>query len=242
MTKIEQGILINSQHLYNVLNNIPEETSFKDQILALGYETIEDFFEEKTIYEMQQILKDQIIPVAMKDIPTQMWYYANEIHYGILSVYTNETCICRGDDETKPFNEEYCKANNIPIYPYYSFGGNIVATKEDFGIVVLLPTNIDISPLLILNGVANILKKYFENVEVYGNDILIGGKKVIGSMSFGNEEIFVMAVYFCASDKGDLIEKICGEPITDKTPGYINTEILSTDQLRNEVLLWLQGL
>jgi hypothetical protein len=30
MTKVEQGILINTQHLNNVLNDIPEEISFKD--------------------------------------------------------------------------------------------------------------------------------------------------------------------------------------------------------------------
>ena len=33
MTKVEQGILINTQHQNNVTNNIPEEISFKDQIL-----------------------------------------------------------------------------------------------------------------------------------------------------------------------------------------------------------------
>lgn len=61
-------------------------------------------------------------------------------------------------------------------------------------------------------------------------------------MSFGNNQIFVMAIYFCGSDKSELIHKICGEPITDKTPGYIDTKILPMAQLKSEVLLWLQGL
>lgn len=72
MTRVEQGILINSQHLHNVLNNLPEEVSFRDQILALGYKDIEEFFEEKAIYEMQNALKNKITPVAMKNIPTLM--------------------------------------------------------------------------------------------------------------------------------------------------------------------------
>jgi len=46
MTRVEQGILINNQHLENVLNNLPEEISFKDRILSLGYNDIEEFFEE----------------------------------------------------------------------------------------------------------------------------------------------------------------------------------------------------
>ena len=49
MTKVEQGILINTQHLNNIVNNIPEEVSFIDQILNLGYKDLEEFFEENNL-------------------------------------------------------------------------------------------------------------------------------------------------------------------------------------------------
>lgn len=242
MTRVEQGIIVNSQHQYNVLNNIPEEVSFRDQILALGYKDIEEFFEEKTIYDMQKMLKNNISSVRMDNLVPVLMDAINNQKYGIISIYTDTTCVCHGQNTAKQLNKEYCAQNNIPIYPYNSFGGNIVATKEDYGIAILLPSNIDMSNVLLIENVKNMLSKYFENVSIEGNDILINDKKVVGSGSFGNDKIFVMLFYFSMSDKGDLIYNICGEPVTNKTPGYINTNILPSETLKGELSLWLQGL
>ena len=241
MTKVEQGILINTQHLNNVLNDIPEEVSFKDQILALGYNSIEEFFKEKTIYEMRDMLSNgSEKTVHMSNlVPTIMGMIQSK-EYGIINIYTDGTCVCHGDNEKKTLNKEYCEENNIPIYPYNSFGGNIVATKEDYGIAFFLSPSIDISIELVLKNIVLILEKYFSNIEIEGNDILINGKKVIGSGSFGNNDIFCGLIYFSMSDKGDLIYNICGEPITNKTPGYIDSNILPREQLIMEVLAWLR--
>lgn len=242
MTRVEQGILINTQHLNNVLNDIPEEISFKDQILALGYNDIEEFFEEKAIYEMQNILKGKTSIVRMDSLVPILYEAIQKKQYGIISIYTDETCVCHGNNTAKPLNEEYCKEHNIPIYPYNSFGGNIIATKEDYGVVFLLPSSIDVSEKLIIDKISKILNKYFNDVSIEGNDILIDNKKVVGSGSFGNNEIFFMMFYFSMSNKGDLIYNICGMPLTNKMPGYIDTKILSSEQLIKELLSWLQGL
>lgn len=242
MTRVEQGILINNQHLENVLNNLPEEISFKDQILALGYNNIEEFFEEKAIYEMRNVLSNSDTQtVHMKDLVPALIGAVQNKKYGIINIYTDSTCVCHGNNEQKQLNEEYCERNNIPIYPYNSFGGNIVATKEDYGIAFFIPTSIDISIQLVLTNVASILKKYFSNVTIEGNDILIDNKKVVGSGSFGNDDILCILFYFSMSNKGELIFNICGEPITNKTPGYINSDILSREQLITEVSAWLLG-
>lgn len=237
MTKVEQGIFINTEHLYNVVNNIPEEVSFKDQILALGYASIEEFFEEKAIYEMRVMLTNGVTQtVHMKDLVSALMGAFQNKQYGIINIYTDSTCVCHGTNEQKQLNEEYCAENNIPIYPYNSFGGNIVATKEDYGVAFFIPASIDMSTWLVLKNLVIILEKYFSNVTIEGNDILIDGKKVIGSGSFGNDEVICILVYFSMSDKGDLIFNICGEPVTNKTPGYIN---LPREQLIKEVTSWL---
>ena len=240
MTRVEQGIKINTQHLHNVLNNLPEEIRFRDQILALGYKDIEEFFKEKAIYEMRNILSNgNNITVHMKDlVPALIGAVQNE-KYGIVNIYTDGTCVCHGNNQEKILNEEYCKEHNIPIYPYNSFGGNIVATKEDYGVAFFLPTSIDISTQLVLENIVAILNKHFINVKIEGNDILISDKKVIGSGSFGNNNIFCILVYFSMSDKGDLISNICGEPVSNKTPGYIDSNILPREQLIAEVSSWL---
>lgn len=242
MTKIEQGILINSQHQYNVLNNIPEEISFRDQILALGYNDIEEFFKEKAIYEMQTILKTHISSVSMNNLASVLFQAAQTNNYSIISIYTDETCVCHGENTEKRLNKQYCEEHNIPIYPYNSFGGNIIATKEDYGVAFFLPTSIDMSTQLVLENLVLILNKYFTNVNIDGNDILIDNKKVIGSGSFGDNNIICILVYFSMSDKQDLIYNICGEPTTNKMPGHINSNILTREQLITEVLGWLQGL
>ncbi len=241
MSRVERGILINSQHLYSVLNDLPEKRSFKDKILALGYESIEDFFKEKAVYEMQTTLADkEVISVHMKDlVPILMDAFQNQ-KYEIINIYTDHTCVCHGDNTEKLLNKEYCDEHNIPIYNYNSFGGNIVATKEDYGVAFFLPTSIDMSTQLTLENIVLILGKYFTNITIEGNDILINDKKVIGSGSFGNDKTMCILLYFSMSDKGDLISNICGDPSTNKMPGYINTNILSAEQLIKEVLSWLQ--
>ena len=242
MSKVEQGIEINNQHIYNVEHDIEEEISFIDQIKALGYNDLEEFFNDKTEYEMQQVLKGQVYSVEPKDaMPTlRSLVYKNK--YGIVSVYTNETCVHHGQDPSKMLNVKYCEEHNIPIYPYDSFGGNIVATKDDYSVALLLPLTVDISAGFVLEKTKQILLKYFSNVEIQDNDILIDNKKVAGATSFGTEDFFFLIYHFSMSDKEELITAICGAPTSGKQPGYIDTTILSTKQLMEDFLSWLQGL
>lgn len=243
MTKVEQGILINTQHQNNVINNIPEEISFRDQILNLGYKDLEEFFEDKAIYEMQQVLKGKLFSTSMEQLIPTLTNIIQNHEYGIVSIYTDKTCVCHGDNTAKTLNTEYCETHNIPIYPYNSFGGNIVATKEDYGLVFIFPPSIDISQQLILSKFIEILKKYFNNEFIIkNNDILMDNKKIVGSGNFGNDEMSLMLFYFSMSDKGELISNICGEPTTNKMPGHIDAAILPTEQLVKELLSWLQGL
>ena len=242
MSKVEQGIAINNQHIYNVENDIKEEVSFIDQIKALGYADLEEFFNDKIEYEMQQVLKGQVYSVEPKNaMPTLRKLIQNQ-QYGIVSVYTNETCVHHGQDPNKTLNEEYCAEHNIPIYPYDSFGGNIVATVGDYSVALILPLTIDISAGFVLEKTKDILQKYFEDVQIQDNDILINNKKVAGATSFGTDRFFFLIYHFSMSEKTDLIYSICGAPTTNKQPGYIDTTVLSTEKLMEEFLSWLQGL
>lgn len=242
MNRVEKGIELNTQHIYNVEHQIEEEISFGDQIKELGYNNLEEFFNEKIEYEMQNILRGKVYSVGPKDaMPTlRNLVYDNE--YGIVSVYTDEICVHHGQDMSKHLNEDFCMENNIPIYPYDSFGGNIVATPGDYSVALLLPLTIDISAGFILNKTKDILSKYFNSVEIQDNDILIDNKKVAGATSFGTNKFFFLIYHFSMSEKEELITKICGEPSSGKHPGYIDTSILSTEQLMEDFLSWLQGL
>lgn len=246
MTKIEQGIQINNQHIYNIENNISEPISFLEQMEEIGYGSLEEFFEEKTEYEMQNILYHKVYSVPPKDAMNTLKYLMDHNEYGIISVYTDETCVHHGQNPNKYLNEDYCKTNNIPIYPYNSFGGNIVATKGDYSFAIIIPASIDINANFILRRIVSILKKYYiysdSDIIIENNDILINNQKVLGSTVFGNDKIFFCICHFSMTEKQNLISKICGKPTTGKYAGYIEKELLTTEQLMEEVLKWLQGL
>lgn len=242
MTKVEQGILINSQHQYNVMNDIPEDVSFYDQITALGYDSIMQFFEEKAVYDMQSSLRGNLVSVHMSDLLPVVSNILAQGRSAIISIYTDETCVCHGENAEKLLNSEYCIEHDIPIYPYDSFGGNIVATEGDFGLAIIMPTVIDMSIDKILDNFRNILSNHFTDVTIDGNDILIDGKKVVGSGSFSEGNSFILLAYFSMSDKGELISTICGDPMTGKIPGHIDEQIVTAEDLHEEVTSWLQGL
>lgn len=242
MTKVEQGILIDSQHQNNVLYNIPEDVSFLDRIVALGYKDLQEFFEDKALHEMRNALRNHIKAIDMKDFISTLTDMIQNQQWGIISIGTDITCVVHGDNAEKPLDTEYCKEHDIPIYPYNSFGGNIVAAKGDYGVVFLIPREIDITEDYVIQGFASILSNYFDNIKIQGNDILLDGKKIVGSGSFGNDQIFFMMFYFSMSDKLELIKKICGEPTTGKEPGFIDSDILPVETLKEELLSWLQGL
>ncbi len=242
MNKIEQGIEINNQHIYNVINQIPEEISFYKQIIDLGFEDLEDFFNQKKEYEMQQCLRNKVIDVLPKDAMATFASFLKTKTYAIASIVTDQTCVHCGNDPNKTINVQYCKDNNIPIYPYDTFGGSIVVSKGDYTIILSVPEKINISSTFLLRNFEKILKKYFTNISIEGNDILYNNKKIAGSTNLSTEDSFSLSITFSMSPKDELIYNICGEPTTGKYPGYLDQNVLSTDKLKEELLTWLQGL
>ena len=239
MNKIEQGIEINNQHVYNVINQIPEKISFNEQIINLGFKDLEDFFEQKKVFEMQQFLKGKVFVTN----PIDGLQLIQNKCFGIISVDNDTTFVYKGNNDKKLINIEYCKQNNIPIYNYGTFGGAVVVSPGDYNIGIVVPAELDLNSNFFLNKITIILNKYFENVKVDNNDILINNKKVLGSAGFGNEEFFFFVAQISFSDKSELIQRICGDiEEGGKQPGYINSNILSSNQLKEELLIWLQGL
>lgn len=242
MSRVEQGIAINEQHIYNVEHNIEEQISFIDQMKEIGYINLEEFFTEKVEHDMQEVLYGKVYSVEPKDAMPTLRNLIQNHEFGIVSVYTNETCVHHGGDPVKVLNVAYCEQNNIPIYPYDSFGGSIVATEGDYSVALLLPLEVDASAAFVLSKTKAILDKYFDSVEIQGNDIMIDNKKVAGGTSFGTEDFFFFIYHFSMSEKAELIRAICGDPVSNKVPGCIDRTVLPTEQLMEEFLSWLQGL
>ena len=80
--------------------------------------------------------------------------------------------------------------------------------------------------------------KYFNDVFISGNDILINGMKVLGSMNRRVNGMYIFACQVSYANHLDLINKLCSKS-SDKIPGFINKNQMPREVLKNEVLTWL---
>ena len=233
---IEEKYLIDRSAGYN------NSVEFYNSIMSFGFESLEDYYSEKKYFNMTKKLKGNVIETDPSRAMLKLRMLYRDGLYGIVSVDTDKTCVHAGNGKDSNLDEEYCQENDIDIYRYDSYGGNIVATKGDYSIGFILPREIGIESAEILDGFAQILSKYLTDISIQGNDILYQDKKVCGTTNFQDNRVFYFIAHFSCSHKGDLIEKICGEPQTGKVPGYIPSALLPVETLKREVLEWLQGL
>ena len=170
-----------------------------------------------------------------KDCIAECLRMINEKVTGVLFVDTNETFVFKGTSN-KDFNEEYCIENNIPVYPIYAKGGSIVSMKGDFSFGVCLPKKfVGIRIDFVMRKVKEILSKHTDNVEMNGNDIMIDGKKLLGSTQYEMNDMFMWVGHFSFTDSTELIKNLC--PVGVKEPSFISC--LSREQFKQEVLEWL---
>lgn len=128
--------------------------------------------------------------------------------------------------------------NNI-IYQkvnYVTDKGVIITGDGDLKFVIIMPDNIDINIYYFIRKIKNYLLKYFINVDVHNNDIMIKKKKVIGTVknNINNMNVFMFQITF--NDRTELIKKICTESI--KEVGFIDPNILNAETLLEEILSW----
>ena len=239
--KIEKGININEQYQLDVLEQKNNIVPLVTQLKNIGFSDLQEFFDLKKEYLMHKYLKNNILETTSSNAMNTLQTLINNNQFGIVSVTNDITCVHVGKKENN-LNQTYCSENNIPIFLYDSYGGAIVATKDDYSLAFIVPSNIDLKNSFILENIKLILEKYFSNVSIEGNDIFIDGLKVAGSTAYSNDKIFFMIFHFSMSDKKELILNICGAPKTGKQVGYINTNILNVNKLKEELLSWLQGL
>lgn len=118
-------------------------------------------------------------------------------------------------------------------------GGVVIAGENDLAFLVVRKFNGDSLSSYLLGNMATLLSSRFSNVAVDGNDILIGGNKVIGSAGniINDMAIFMFIATF--EDHTDLISRIC-PPRHGKTPSYISNSILTKQELKEHLIEWLQ--
>lgn len=234
MANIENAIKIEEQYIQYRLNN-KEPFSLEDEIKKCGFDNLEQYFDKKLDFQISQLnfSVEDVLPFTATDA---MLNLMNTKTNGILLMNTDQTVVYHG---SKDFNREYCEENNIPVIEHYSNGGTLVASDGELSIGICMPFFNGLSGRYMLLKLKNIFDKYYDDVVIDNNDIMIDGKKVCGTTVYPTSEVFGFLAQFSFDDKSELISKICypSESDSNKIAGYIDK--LTREELRKEVLEWL---
>ena len=205
-----------------------------DAVKEYGYNSLKDYFDAKRDYEFSQ-LKFEVVETTPEKAISDVLNAIEKKKTSLLFAITDKALVWNGNNGQ--YNAESCAECGIPIYPFYTGGGTLVSTPGDLNIGICFPSSLDVETSYILEGFAKIFRKYTDKlVEISGNDVLVGGLKVLGSAVYRENEMFTLITPVSMSDKSELICQICLKHST-KQPGHI--DFMTTEQLRQEVERWL---
>ena len=135
------------------------------------------------------------------------------------------------------YNREYCAQNDMFTFVYPG-ASVIVANENDLAISII--SKYHGIHELILNKLCALLVARGLNCYVDGNDILIGGKKIIGSASWqdGCVSLYNFQISFVVDL--ELIQTICYKPMVKEPMGISEVSSITRDQVISRIVRWLQ--
>ena len=139
---------------------------------------------------------------------------------------------------SQPIDHELCESLDVRVVDLNYNGGTILGSANDLSIIMIFPETLGMTHEVIINKIVEIISKYVPNTTVDGNDILVDGNKVSGSMTRTMFGSFEWAAQISFRDYSEYIEKICNKPQVKK-PSYIDSNLLTRDKLEEEILQWL---
>lgn len=204
-----------------------------NQISKYGFDDLENYFSEKRNYEFSKLKfgYEECIPQTCLQ---QVFSAINNKETKFLYMVSDHTFVFNCNDV---FNKEYCEQNNIPVYYTQANGGTIVSTNGDVSFCVCVPESICADEYFILKNIASIIDRGSGIAIVDGNDILIDGKKVLGSASYHINDMFAVVAHVSFKDNSELASKICTSAKIGKTPSYIQN--ITQKEFQLGVFKWL---
>ncbi len=207
-----------------------------DAVREFGFGSLEEYFNAKRDYEFSQI-EFEVIETTPEGAIADVLSCIENKKTAVLFAVTDKTLVWNGDGSE--FNESYCEECDIPIYPLYTGGGTIVSTPGDLNIGICYPDNKEFNARYILSKFTEIFKKHTDKaVEINGNDVLVDGRKVLGSSVYKQNGMFMFITPVSLSEKEELISEICLKHST-KQPSHI--DFMDAATLRGEVEKWLKA-
>lgn len=225
------------EYIHDKIHNNDINLNIYDYLEGTGYTDLYEFRNDAKDYWVKsqnyEIVKEPVInadvPVPYLNSKTPAFLYTIDCEYNyafIPASYDNYDLI-----------REY---GYTPVkLGYDNSNGPILSSDGDLRIYLILPKHdyIDITYSYFLSKFKTYFDRYFDNVVSSNNDILIDGNKVLGGSLFEYNDMLIIVFQINFVNKREDILNICG--ISLKTPGYIDSSIVTAEQTKNEFLTWL---
>ena len=138
------------------------------------------------------------------EVPTTLATIISLKQPTLLIVESNSPFIYHGDEE---YNKQAVKELDIPVYEIGHSGGTIVGGAGDLSIGIFFPLNIDARSDYILQRFVDIFQNHGIAAEVNNNDVLVDGKKIIGSAHLASDDLFALCHIFLLVIRPSLFKK-----------------------------------
>lgn len=211
------------------------DTILRERLVQYGYDTLDDYFKDKKKHLWDK-WKPEVFYISVGTFSQDVEAAINNEAYGIYIPVADGLYAYHGTDE---IDRELCKSMGVRVIDLNYQGGTIVGSTEDFSIEILYPSTMMLTGNDIIGKIAEIVGRSMDGVTVNGNDLLVNGEKVMGSMERHVGNVRVWAAQISFGDYDEAIEKICNKK-SMKKPGQIDRNKLTKDKLEKEVLKWLR--
>lgn len=195
---------------------------------TIEYERAKDEYHLKNAnFQILEMTAPQFIPELQKAIA--------ESKETVFIVHPEKLMAWVGSD---PFNEAYCKENDIPTFLVRYAGGTIVTGIEDVAIGLL--TRRSTTRKHFAEILHEFIKQDIPNAKLVDNDILVDGYKVfgVGYKSFGDLHLATYQVTVKAYPEA--IRSICLKEMKKEPKGLSDFGSFDKTKFLDKVRLWLQ--
>ena len=225
------------QYIYDKTHTDNVFLSMRDYLAEAGYTNLNEYRKDAKDYWVKsqnyEVVEEPVInvnvpvPYLTNGIPAFLYTINCEYNYAFIPIsYTNYELL-----------EQY---GYTPVkLGYENSNGPILSANGDLRIYLILKKNehIEITYHYFLIKLKEYLDGYFDNVAISNNDILINGEKVLGGAMIEHNGLLIVVFQINFINKREDIINICG--ITPKTPGCIDSSVVTAEQIKNEFLSWL---
>ena len=205
-----------------------------DKIAELGYESLAEYFTEKKEYLFSQ-WAPEVYYIGVDTFSAAVEDAIVNGKYGVYIPVADGLYAYHGSDT---IDYALCEELGVRVIELNYQGGTIVGSADDLSIEIVAPADIELEHSVIIHKVCEIVSKYVDGVSISGNDLLVNGEKVMGSMVRRVGKSFVWAAQISFGEYSEVIEQVCNKKSVKK-PSRIDSTLLTRDRLEEEVLAWL---